>query len=43
MAAAAATVDADLERFASRLLDEVGPRDADDDIAMVVVRRSAPP
>lgn len=41
LASAAATVEADLEAFASRLLADVGPAQARDDIAMVVLRRSA--
>lgn len=42
---AALTVEADLEVFASRLLSEVGPAAAADDIAMVAIRRHgvAPP
>jgi CheY-like chemotaxis protein len=39
LTAAAATVEPDLEEFASRLLADVGPAKARDDIAMVVVRR----
>ena len=39
--AAAETVEPDLEVFASRLLAEVGPQPAVDDIAMVVIRRAA--
>jgi serine phosphatase RsbU (regulator of sigma subunit) len=39
LTAAAATVEPDLEAFASRLLAEVGPAEAGDDIAMVVLRR----
>jgi serine phosphatase RsbU (regulator of sigma subunit) len=39
LTAAAATVEPDLEEFASRLLADVGPAQARDDIAMVVVRR----
>jgi CheY-like chemotaxis protein len=42
LAAAGGQLDGDIERFASRILEEVGPADADDDIAMVVVRRAAP-
>lgn len=40
LAAAAATVEPDLEAFATRLLEEVGPAEASDDIAMVIIRRS---
>lgn len=36
---AAATVEPDLEQFASRLLEEVGPADPGDDVALVVLRR----
>lgn len=39
LAAAAATVEPDLEQFASRLLEEVGPHDPGDDVALVTVRR----
>jgi hypothetical protein len=35
-------VEPDLEAFASRLLSQVGPDEARDDIAMVVIRRSSP-
>jgi serine phosphatase RsbU (regulator of sigma subunit) len=39
---AAATVEDDLEAYASRLLAEVGPAVPGDDVAMVVVRRDEP-
>jgi len=39
LAAAAATVEPDLEQFASRLLEEVGPSDPADDVALVALRR----
>ncbi|NUT38243.1 MAG: SpoIIE family protein phosphatase [Hamadaea sp.] len=39
IAAACAHIEPDLEDFASRLLEEVGPSTADDDIAMVAIRR----
>ena len=39
LAKAVAQLDGSLEAFASRLLEEVGPTNVDDDIAMVVVRR----
>jgi hypothetical protein len=39
LAAAVAQLDGDLEAFASRLLDEVGPTNVDDDIATVALRR----
>lgn len=39
LAAACARIEPDLEEFASRLLDEVGPATAADDIALVVIRR----
>jgi CheY-like chemotaxis protein len=39
LTAAAATVEPDLEQFASRLLEEVGPREPSDDIALVAIRR----
>jgi CheY-like chemotaxis protein/anti-sigma regulatory factor (Ser/Thr protein kinase) len=44
LAHAAATVEPDLEAFASRMLAEVGPAEPSDDIALVVMRRrgSAP-
>jgi serine phosphatase RsbU (regulator of sigma subunit) len=41
LSAAVATLKGDLEQFASRLLEEIGPTTVDDDIAMVVVRRTA--
>jgi CheY-like chemotaxis protein len=41
LAAAAATVEDDLERFCDRLLTDVGPAEPDDDIAVVVLRRQA--
>jgi serine phosphatase RsbU (regulator of sigma subunit) len=37
--AACATVERDLEAFASRLLADVGPHTPADDIAMVIIRR----
>lgn len=37
---AAATVDADLDRFCERLLVELGARQADDDVAVVALRRN---
>jgi CheY-like chemotaxis protein len=39
--ASVARLHGDLEAFASRLLEEIGPTNVDDDIAMVVVRRTA--
>lgn len=42
LVAAAKVVEDDLEAFASRLLGEVGPAAAADDIAMVVIRRNRP-
>ena len=41
LSAAVAMLDGDLEQFASRLLEEIGPTTVDDDVAMVVVRRTA--
>jgi DNA-binding response OmpR family regulator/anti-sigma regulatory factor (Ser/Thr protein kinase) len=38
---AAATIEPDLEAFASRMLADVGPAEPSDDIALVVVRRHA--
>ncbi|GIH15894.1 fused response regulator/phosphatase [Rugosimonospora africana] len=40
LARAAVPVDADLERFCDRLLAEVAPAEPDDDIAVVVLRRT---
>ena len=39
LVAAASTVEPDLEQFASRLLEEVGPSEPGDDIALVALRR----
>jgi CheY-like chemotaxis protein len=39
LSAACATVESDLEAFASRLLADVGPATPADDIAMVIIRR----
>jgi serine phosphatase RsbU (regulator of sigma subunit) len=39
LAHAAGAVEPDLEQFASRLLEEVGPREPSDDIALVALRR----
>jgi len=39
LAAASATVEPDLEQYATRLLDKVGPPTPDDDIALVAIRR----
>jgi serine phosphatase RsbU (regulator of sigma subunit) len=41
LSAAVAKLDGDLEEFATHLLEEIGPTTVDDDIAMVVVRRTA--
>jgi serine phosphatase RsbU (regulator of sigma subunit)/DNA-binding NarL/FixJ family response regulator len=41
LSAAVAKLDGDLEEFATRLLEEIRPTTVDDDIAMVVVRRTA--
>jgi DNA-binding response OmpR family regulator len=43
LSAAAGTVEPDLEAYASRLLADVGPAEAGDDIAMVVIRRASQP
>jgi len=43
LSAAVAKLDGDLEQFATRLLEEIRPTTVDDDIAMVVVRRTARP
>lgn len=39
LCAAACAVEPDLEQFASRILEEVGPRDPADDLALVALRR----
>jgi CheY-like chemotaxis protein len=39
LSAAASTVEPDLEQFASRLLEEVGPSEPGDDVALVALRR----
>ena len=41
LAAAVEMLDGDLEQFATGLLEQIRPTTVDDDIAMVVVRRTA--